>query len=60
MVGMMIDDWQVCAVPGRRMSDILVLLRDLVYYTQINNMPLALMGIDFEQVSMRYFVVCLL
>lgn len=49
VVGKMLGDSQVCAVPGRRISDILVLLRDLVSYVQMNNMPLALMGIDLEK-----------
>lgn len=42
-------EWQTCAVPGRRISDNLTLLRDLIVYAQSNNLPLAVAGIDIEK-----------
>lgn len=49
VVGSIIGEWQVCAVPGRRISDNLILLRNLVFYAQCNNMPLAVASIDLEK-----------
>lgn len=40
---------QVCAVPGRRIADSLILLRDSICYVQQRNSPLFLINLDFEK-----------
>lgn len=49
IVGSLVGEWQTCAVPGRRITDNLTLLRDLIFYAQSNNLPLAVAGIDIEK-----------
>lgn len=49
VIGKVIEEQQVSAVPGWRISNTLLLLRDFVYYTQSNNLPCLLKSIDLEK-----------
>lgn len=49
VIGSVIGEQQVCAVPGRRISDNLVLLRDVIHYAQSNNMVCLLESVDLEK-----------
>lgn len=49
IVHSVIGEWQACAVPGQRILDNLILLRNLVYCAQFNNMPLAVASFDLEK-----------
>lgn len=48
-MGKLVRDWQTCAVPGQRMSDNLMLLRDLIFHMQANNRLLAVISMDLEK-----------
>lgn len=54
-----IRDHQVCAVPGRRIVDNLILLRDMIYFANSHNSPLIVESIDlekaFDRVSHAFF-----
>lgn len=64
VIGKMVGEWQTCAVPGRRMSDGLIMLRDLISHLQSNNEALTVAGIDLEKaydkVSHKFLFSCLL
>lgn len=40
---------QTCAVPGRRITDSLILLRDSVFYAHDRNYPLCILNLDLEK-----------
>ncbi|KAG5830188.1 hypothetical protein ANANG_G00307420 [Anguilla anguilla] len=44
-----IDLDQTCAVPGRRITDSLVLVRDAICYARDRNIRLAVLNLDFEK-----------
>lgn len=49
VLGKIIGPWQTCALPGRRISDNLILLRDMVVYANRNKRPLVVMSLDLEK-----------
>lgn len=64
VVDKMVGEWQLCAVPGRRIAEGLTLLRDLTYYVQSNNVALTVAGMDlekaFDKVNHAFLFHCLL
>lgn len=49
VIGKVLGPWQTCAIPGRRVSDNLILLRDMIKYVEMNNMPLIVESLDLEK-----------
>nr|BAD04856.1 reverse transcriptase [Takifugu rubripes] len=44
-----IDPDQACAIPGRKITDSLVLIRDTICYARDRNMRLVVLNLDFEK-----------
>lgn len=40
---------QLCAVPGRRITDGLILVRDIIHYSQERRMQIMMVNLDFEK-----------
>lgn len=46
-----IGDHLTCSIPGRRVLDSLILLRDTIYFAQSNNLALIAEQVDLEKAS---------
>lgn len=49
VVGTVLGPWQTCAIPGRRLSDNLFLLRNMISYAGKNNLPLTVESLDLQK-----------
>ena len=49
VLGELIHPDQACAVPGRKITDSLVLIRDTICYARDRNIRLAVLNLDFEK-----------